>query len=518
MSVATESPSSPSSSSTSSGDDFLAMLDAELERDSAETTSRFEEEEGDSQAAEGNEEDLEEQANSRNKRRKLSGKEDIELLQVSLNPDEGKSEKSGSSQLCPPHPGFMWSVCIRCGKMKSDSEDNEQSAVPLRYIHKDFELSDSEIARLREDDLKKSLPNQKLYLVLDLDHTLLNSARFIDVSPEEESYITSTYFTGIPNAESEEGDIRRSLYKLPSLQMWTKLRPFVHKFLEQASEMYEMYVYTMGERGYALRMAKLLDPSGKYFGTRVISQGDSTHRHQKNLDVVLGAESAVVILDDTEHVWPKHRSNLIVVERYHFFGSSCRQFSVSGQSLTQMMRDEMEMKGYLASMLNVLCSVHQRFFDKHASSIAQLGFGSRDVRQILKEVRAKVLEGCTIVFSRIFPTDYPAELHHYWRMAEELGAKCSTSVNHHVTHVVALDSGTDKSRWAIQNNRFLVQPSWLEASNALWQKQDEEKYTFSAIKGSPISTFLESTTERSANSVEYQNDVLQNVTKSTDPK
>ena len=84
--------------------------------------------------------------------------------------------------------------------------------------------------------------------------------------------------------------------------MWTKLRPFVHQFLEAASGMYEMYVYTMGERIYAQAMASLLDPSGRFFGSRVISQSDSTCRTTKDLDVMLGSESAVVILDDTEGV------------------------------------------------------------------------------------------------------------------------------------------------------------------------------------------------------------------------
>jgi RNA polymerase II C-terminal domain phosphatase-like 3/4 len=86
------------------------------------------------------------------------------------------------------------------------------------------------------------------------------------------------------------------------MHMMTKLRPFVHTFLKEASKLFEMYIYTMGERAYALQMAKLLDPRDAYFHSRVIAQGDCTHRHQKGLDVVLGQESAVLILDDTEAV------------------------------------------------------------------------------------------------------------------------------------------------------------------------------------------------------------------------
>ncbi|PRQ21035.1 putative protein-serine/threonine phosphatase [Rosa chinensis] len=66
--------------------------------------------------------------------------------------------------------------------------------------------------------------------------------------------------------------------------------------------MFEMYAYTMGDRAYALEMAKLLDPKKEYFGDRVISRDDGTQKHQKGLDIVVGQESAVLILDDTENV------------------------------------------------------------------------------------------------------------------------------------------------------------------------------------------------------------------------
>lgn len=93
-----------------------------------------------------------------------------------------------------------------------------------------------------------------------------------------------------------------SLFLLDAMRMMTKLRPFVRTFLKEASQLFEMYIYTMGDRPYALAMATLLDPKREYFHDRVISRDDGTHRHQKGLDVVLGQESAVLILDDTENV------------------------------------------------------------------------------------------------------------------------------------------------------------------------------------------------------------------------
>lgn len=50
----------------------------------------------------------------------------------------------------------------------------------------DLRLGSEEIARLRDADVKNLLRHQKLYLVLDLDHTLLNSTHINVISPQEQ--------------------------------------------------------------------------------------------------------------------------------------------------------------------------------------------------------------------------------------------------------------------------------------------------------------------------------------------
>jgi RNA polymerase II C-terminal domain phosphatase-like 3/4 len=89
---------------------------------------------------------------------------------------------------------------------------------------------------------------------------------------------------------------------LEHMQVMTKLRPFVRTFLKEASEMFEMYIYTMGDRQYSLEMARLLDPQGVYFKDKVISRDDGTQKNVKDLDLVLGAENSILILDDKEEV------------------------------------------------------------------------------------------------------------------------------------------------------------------------------------------------------------------------
>ena len=49
-------------------------------------------------------------------------------------------------------------------------------------------------------------------------------------------------------------------------------------------------------------MAKLLDPLGEYLSAKVISRKHGTQEHQKGLDILLGQDSAILILDDAEDV------------------------------------------------------------------------------------------------------------------------------------------------------------------------------------------------------------------------
>ncbi|KAL2534828.1 RNA polymerase II C-terminal domain phosphatase-like 4 [Abeliophyllum distichum] len=448
---------------SSSSDDFAAILDAEL--DSASDASR------DPEEVEEKVEEIDDDGgynsdNRRIKRRKLEVYEEMVESQSSKSQGEAPQNLGSSPKknMCT-HPGIIGGMCIRCGQTMDD-----ESGVAFGYIHKNLRLGNDEIARLRDKDFKNLLRHKKLYLVLDLDHTLLNSTRFADITIEER------YLEG--QRDTLPDTLKSSLYRLDLMHMMTKLRPFVNIFLKEASSLFEMYIYTMGERAYALEMAKLLDPGGVYFHSRVIAQGDCTQKHQKGLDIVLGQESAVLILDDTEAVWGKHKENLILMERYHFFASSCRQFGFNCKSLSELRSDESETDGALATVLKILQQIHSLFFDpEHVDNLEH-----RDVRQVLKSVRKEILKGCKVVFTRVFPTNSQAEHQQIWKMAEQLGATCSTELDSHVTHVVSMDAGTDKSRWAIQENKFLVHPRWIEASNYLWKKQPEENFPVSQSK------------------------------------
>ncbi|XP_022949466.1 RNA polymerase II C-terminal domain phosphatase-like 4 [Cucurbita moschata] len=429
---------------SSSSDDFAAFLDVALDSHSSDSSPN--------EKAEGHN-NVETERIKRHKVEKLENSGEDILYGV----EEHSSEVLSKQQLCS-HPGSFGNMCIICGQRL-----DEESGVTFGYIHKGLRLNNDEINRLRNIDMKNLLQHKKLILVLDLDHTLLNSTQLGHLTPEEDYLRNQT--------DSLEDVTKGSLFLLHSVHTMTKLRPFVHTFLKEASQLFEMYIYTMGERAYAYEMAKLLDPKREYFSSKVISRDDGTQKHQKGLDVVLGHESAVLILDDTENAWTKHKENLILMERYHFFASSCHQFGFNCKSLSELKSDESETDGALATILKVLKQVHNIFFNELSEDLVD-----RDVRQVLKTVRSKVLEGCKVVFSRVFPTKFQADNHHLWKMVEQLGGTCSTELDASVTHIVSTDAGMEKSRWAVKEQKFLVHPQWIEASNYFWKREAEEKF------------------------------------------
>lgn len=210
--------------------------------------------------------------------------------------------------------------------------------------------------------------DKKLHLVLDLDHTIM-----VSHLSEQERYLIG------------EADSREDLWKYNggySSEFLIKLRPFVHEFLKEANEMFVMYVYTMGDRDYANNVLKLIDPEKIYFGDRVITREESPFI--KTLDLVLADECGVVIVDDSPHVWPHHKRNLLEITKYNYFKyetiQDVKQYS---KSFAEEKRDESWKAGSLANILKLLKEVYEEFFGGRVDK--ELAFDLKDVRVLLRD-------------------------------------------------------------------------------------------------------------------------------------
>ncbi|KAJ0988749.1 hypothetical protein J5N97_007105 [Dioscorea zingiberensis] len=386
----------------------------------------------------------------------------INKVEISPSAAESNDQKSSSAMPCEGGKSCAAQASNPWGDVDHllDGYDDQQKAA----IQK-------ERAR-RIEEQNKMFAARKLCLVLDLDHTLLNSAKFIEVDPIHDEILRK-------KEEQDREKPQRHLFRLHHMGMWTKLRPGIWNFLEKASKLFELHLYTMGNKLYATEMAKVLDPTGTLFLGRVISRGDDGDPvdgdervpKSKDLEGVLGMESAVVIIDDSIRVWPHNKLNLIVVERYTYFPCSRRQFGLLGPSLLEIDHDERPEDGTLASSLAVIERIHQNFFSHHS-------LNDIDVRNILAAEQQKILAGCRIVFSRVFPVgEANPHMHPLWQTAEQFGATCTNLIDDHVTHVVANSLGTDKVNWALNTGRFVVHPGWVEASALLYRRANEHDFS-----------------------------------------
>ncbi|KAG1672556.1 hypothetical protein FOA52_010656 [Chlamydomonas sp. UWO 241] len=324
----------------------------------------------------------------------------------------------------------------------------------------------------------------KLCLVLDLDHTLVNSARLTEVSPDTEALLLTRKRTETDAAKNH--DLAPELFRLNTLGMWTKLRPGVREFLRRAAEKFELWIHTNGSRAYADAVVDLLDPHGMFFGGRVIAagvpEGDPAAAHAKRLMAGLeGREPVTIILDDSSAVWPHDRRNLFMVERYLYFPASRRKFGMEGKALLEINRDECPERGMLMTASHVLDRLHSVVFTSlnqpgMAPPSADSSLQPWDVRNVMDDERRRVLHGVSIVFSRVIPLEQDPRTHALWRLAEQFGAACATGVSEATSHVVANSRGTEKTFWAAQNGRHVVTPAWLECSCVLWRKAVEDRF------------------------------------------
>ena len=105
----------------------------------------------------------------------------------------------------------------------------------------DLRLGNDEMVRLRNRDLKNLLRHKKLYLVLDLDHTLLTSTRLLDITPDEEylnsqtdslqgkMYYQFVYFSCGSLVWFHVGDTFPLLQIRLRMSSWEKLHKHIHK-------------------------------------------------------------------------------------------------------------------------------------------------------------------------------------------------------------------------------------------------------------------------------------------------
>jgi RNA polymerase II subunit A-like phosphatase len=224
-----------------------------------------------------------------------------------------------------PHSIQFAGLCGMCGKDMTDvswasaSTDTERAKINMIHDQTSLTVSTETASKAEVELQRRLLTDRKLSLVVDLDQTIIHAC--------VESTIGD--WMSDPNSPNYEAvqDVKRFQLEdgaprglASDAWYYIKMRPGLKEFLERVSQLYELHVYTMGTRAYALGIAKIIDPDKKLFGDRIISRDENGSWTQKRLERLFPVDTKmVVIIDDRADVWPYNRTNLIKVNPFDFW-------------------------------------------------------------------------------------------------------------------------------------------------------------------------------------------------------
>ncbi|ESW24706.1 hypothetical protein PHAVU_004G152900 [Phaseolus vulgaris] len=142
----------------------------------------------------------------------------------------------------------------------------------------------------------KTTQKKNITLVLDLDETLVHSS-----SMPCNADFAFTVFT----------DREKTVY--------VRKRPYLEKFLEKVSEMFEVVIFTASQSAYSAKLLDILDPHNKVFARRMYRESCKwiDGRCFKDL-TLLGIDLAkVFIIDNTPGVFRFHVHNGIPIKSWY---------------------------------------------------------------------------------------------------------------------------------------------------------------------------------------------------------
>ncbi|XP_043364185.1 RNA polymerase II subunit A C-terminal domain phosphatase isoform X8 [Dermochelys coriacea] len=158
-----------------------------------------------------------------------------------------------------------------------------------------------------------------------------------------------------------------------------------------------------------------------------------------------------------------------------------------GESLDQSMEEEEEddtdEDDHLIYLEEILVRVHTDYYTKYDKFLKKEINEIPDIRKIVPELKSKVLADVTIIFSGLYPTNFPIERTREHYHATALGAKIIRNLvlnaddPNKATHLIAARGGTEKVRQALDcKHLHVVNPDWLWSCLERWDKVEEQLF------------------------------------------
>ncbi|XP_014295652.1 RNA polymerase II subunit A C-terminal domain phosphatase isoform X1 [Microplitis demolitor] len=144
--------------------------------------------------------------------------------------------------------------------------------------------------------------------------------------------------------------------------------------------------------------------------------------------------------------------------------------------------DDNDHDDYLLYLEDILRRIHNEFY-KHIENNDR-----KPLREIIPQVRIRVLEGLCLTFSGLVPTNHKLEQSRAYKVAMAFGAKVTQDLTESTTHLVAIKPGTAKANTAKKNPSIkIVNPDWLWSCAERWEHVDERLFPLTAkARGSRV--------------------------------
>jgi FCP1-like phosphatase family protein len=342
------------------------------------------------------------------------------------------------------HEVQLNSMCVSCGAHVKKGEDDKGTGNELTMAGGGQLMLSKEAAERQQEEKVASLrSSRKLALVLDLDHTLIHTMGLegppqdlVKLAENDVHYMTLE--ERLPPPHQSKTAIKHFL---------VKKRPMLDQFLHDNSETYQLSIYTAGTRKYAEAIAKLIDPSGKLFGGRIVSRSDVANDTKMGLEkslrrLFLGDASMAVIVDDREDVWQGEQGDQLLLVRpfAHFKGgaevNNTAGITSSSDTLIALVEEQLhlgtvtDVDDQLLRVSHVLQGLYSSFYTSSSTSTDTISGSSSSKVEVstatlLSARKRGILSGCVVSFSGLIPQNEPnpAKKCALWRLALSLGAQ-----------------------------------------------------------------------------------------------
>ncbi|KAJ3448103.1 RNA polymerase ii subunit a c-terminal domain phosphatase [Anaeramoeba flamelloides] len=414
------------------------------------------------------------------------------------------SDELAIIEICP-HDIVFDNLCASCGRDLSNNKNFLQKRVSIVHSNLDIKVSKNVVNEITTSQIKRLTTNKKLALILDLDSTLIHTTTL-----KEDEPIPKTPF-----------EIQKFRLENDPNYYYVCIRPGVRDFLAKISKFYELHIYTMGIKKYAKQIARILDPSGKYFSNRILSRDDCEGKvlSQKNLQRIFPADdSYVLIVDDREDVWVEETEkdlkiceNFIQIRPFHYFCTDVEINTIesekeelnekenenenknenenenenengngNGNGIQKEKQTKKTIKFYDLDLKKE--ESHVLLVSRLLTKCQRTFFVSKtkNVKTILADFKKDVLKGSKIWFPfSLFETDVKG-FKILFSKALDFGANCYYDWNTEITHTIAIDHRQlDELCEALDKKRpmHFVSPDWIHSSCIKWNKQKEYLFT-----------------------------------------